>query len=514
MLQNLQVSNLTIQYPSSPAPLFSGLDVCFSAGWTGISGVNGAGKTSLLQAICAERQLPAGTVQGLVTGPAFRYYCPQRTDNLPEHSDDFITALYEQDSSAGKLSSILAVDHSWYYRWDSLSFGERKRFQLAVALWLEPDVLAVDEPTNHLDSAARRIVADGLITYRGTGLIVSHDRELMDRLCFQTLFVSPPVFTLKPGGISLGLEEIRKENLSAERESRNSAERLKALKKEEHKRRELAAAQQRRRSKKGLAIKDHDARQKLNLARVSGKDGTGGRLLRQMQGRVRQSEDHRTRAIEKKQLLSGLSGPSKGKMTIHSRNTGSDFLLSLDSGSISPGEGVELVFPDLEIQPGQRICLTGPNGSGKTSLLNTLFPKLLVPQEFLLYLPQELAVDDYHGLRQRLDRLSSGEKGEIIGAVSRLGSDPHRILDSPVFSPGEARKLLLAFSLQKEMQLIILDEPTNHLDLVSIMALETALGPLDCAMLIVSHDTRFRTALCSIEWQIHTGQNTYRLQVR
>ena len=96
------------------------------------------------------------------------------------------------ERDAIKLIAELHIDSGWIDRWKSLSHGERKRAQIAVALWLDPVVLAVDEPTNHIDADARKLLREALRNFRGVGLLVSHDRELLDELCGQCLFIDPP----------------------------------------------------------------------------------------------------------------------------------------------------------------------------------------------------------------------------------------------------------------------------------------------------------------------------------
>jgi len=86
--------------------------------------------------------------------------------------------------------------------------------------------------------------------------------------------------------------------------------------------------------------------------------------------------------------------------------------------------------------------------------------------------------------------------------VSRLGSDPRRVLESRTPSPGEVRKLLLAVRMIDEPQLILLDEPTNHMDLPSIECLEATLQETQCALVLVSHDRRLLEALATLEWSI------------
>jgi len=76
----------------------------------------------------------------------------------------------------------LGIELSWMARWSTLSHGERKRAQIATALWQDPAVLAIDEPTNHIRADARALLVAAMSSYRGIGLLVSHDRELLDEV--------------------------------------------------------------------------------------------------------------------------------------------------------------------------------------------------------------------------------------------------------------------------------------------------------------------------------------------
>ena len=169
----LRFQEVSFTYPTMTRPLLAGVEVYFPVGWTGIVGANGVGKSTLLKLAVGELQVQEGKVHHL--GSAI--YCAQRTDDAPEALADFI---YAGDREAMALRRQLGVEEEWLERWDTLSHGERKRAQIGVALWLNPDVLALDEPTNHIDGDARRLLLAALHRYQGVGLLVSHDRDLLD----------------------------------------------------------------------------------------------------------------------------------------------------------------------------------------------------------------------------------------------------------------------------------------------------------------------------------------------
>lgn len=166
------------------------------------------------------------------------------------------------------------------------------------------------------------------------------------------------------------------------------------------------------------------------------------------------------------------------------------------------GRRRRLEYPDLAIQPTDRIALTGANGSGKSTLVRQLLAALEVPPEQLTYVPQEIDADESRRKLDRARQLAKDELGHLMTIVSRLGSRPDRLLASAEPSPGETRKLLLALGMVHAPHIIIMDEPINHMDLPSIEALEAALADCPCSLLLVSHDQHFLDKLTRTTWHI------------
>jgi len=491
--QYLKFQNVTFIYDSASEPLFQNVSLHIAAGWSGVVGPNGAGKTTLLKLATGLLEPDAGSI----TACRNAVYCPQRTDNVPEKLIELVSA---NTKSAGIVKSRLGVCDDWAGRWTTLSHGERKRAQIAVALWLRPDVLAIDEPTNHIDSQASEIITQALRSFKGVGLIVSHNRELLDLLCRQCLFVEPPGVIVRPGGITKGMEIAKAERQTLEKQYTVRKHAYKALKSEAENRRELARRSQKMRSKRGLAKKDHDAREKKDRARVTGKDGVGGKLQRQLKGRLAQTRENMVKITVKKQYTLGIWLPG----SVSKRN----FLLELPAGSLSLGGQKLLCHPDLHIGPDDRIAVTGPNGAGKSTLIRLIVDSLNVSKKHITYVPQEIDLSKSHDILSEALALPKDKLGHLMTIVSRLGSRPDKLLSSDEPSPGEVRKLLLATGMTYSPHIIIMDEPTNHMDLPSIECLEQALKDCPCSLLLVSHDRYFLKRLTSKEWNISSYMNS------
>ncbi len=484
-MPSLMFHRVSFAYDSSADGLFRDLTFGLSDGWTGVIGPNGGGKTTLLRLSCGEISPRRGTI----TAPAGALYCPQRTD---EAMPEFAQMLDAVDGDAYRVRSVLGIEDDWLLRWQTLSHGERKRAQIATCLWLKPELLAIDEPTNHLDQDARRRVHDALSTYRGIGLLVSHDRELLDALCFHCVFVHPPTAILRSGGYTTAVESLQEDERCARERKREASRQRHNLQRELQQRRLHQRKAEAAKSLRGVARKDHDARAKAFAARNS--DGGSGKRLRQLEGRVRhlREAEQAIRITPPRELGIGLETSSSRRNTV----------LFEPSGSLSLGHERQLVYPELIVQPTDRVALMGPNGSGKSTLLRHLVAHLTLPPERYLYIPQEVTAEHSAQLLQEIRSHPRSELGQWMAWVSRLGSDPERILDSHLPSPGEVRKLMLARRLQDEPHLILMDEPTNHMDLPSIECLEAALHETPCALVLVSHDARFLDRLTSIRWQI------------
>lgn len=280
----LSFHEISFTHDNAVTPLLDRVTAHFPTGWTGIVGANGTGKTTLLRLALGELTPQAGTVRR----PSALIYCPQRTDDPPPAFAEFLAAC---DADACRWRGQLGIQDDWGTRWETLSHGERKRAQIAVALWVEPDVLLIDEPTNHIDVDARARLLQALRAFRGIGLLVSHDRALLDTLCRQCLFLDPPDAVMRPGGYTEAAAQAEREGQEAMDERQSARHTLAQLTQEETRRREEARRLEAQRSKRKLARHDSDGRRKLDVVRVTGKDGQAGRLAAQLDGRLRQAQE-------------------------------------------------------------------------------------------------------------------------------------------------------------------------------------------------------------------------------
>ena len=299
---------------------------------------------------------------------------------------------------------------------------------------------------------------------------------------------------MRPGNYSQGLKQAIKDEMTVRKQRTQAKHELSRLTREAAKRRDVAAQANRKRSKRGLSLKDHDAREKKNLARITGKDGMGGKRLNQLGGRISHAGIKMNEIKVKKTYKMGIwmSGEKSN------RNT----LFNLPAGSLFLGGDRWLHFPDLLMKPDDRIALTGVNGSGKSTLIEHIMQSLALPENRVIYLPQEIDIPASRDVMARARDLPVEKLGQMMTVVSCLGSRPRRLLESAEPSPGEIRKILLAAGIAEVPHLIIMDEPTNHLDLPSIECLEQALAGCPCGLLLVSHDRRFLDALAHKRWHI------------
>ncbi len=494
----IRFSSVTFSYDASSSPIIRELSLDIHPGFLGISGLNGAGKTTFLKLASGLLTPDLGSV--IRGGEAV--YCEQKTDRPPEGIGDIFSAY---GSPGFEAIPLLGIEEEWTGRWDTLSHGERKKLQIAKALSLDPDILALDEPTNHVDEKTRKAIIAVLSRFRGIGLLVSHDRELMDSLCTRCLFLKDGKGIVRPGGISAGLEDEELELKSRLREYEEAKRSFNRLKETVIMKKTKALSADKKNSKRGLDSRDSDGRARINGARNLGKDGKAGKDFRILDRRLAGLERAATDASVHTRKATGVTIQAEAAPK-------RSFIARLPSMEIPLGKKRRLAIPELAILPNDRIALTGENGSGKSSLVAAIL-KAAKTQEGLLYLPQELGEEERR-YKLRFDEESDAVKGEILSAVSRLGSDPSRIMGNDILSPGETRKLMIAYSIAKAFKFIVLDEPTNHMDIASVRLIEEALAGYTGALLTVSHDRYFLDRIAKTEWNIRrTGEEEFSLLV-
>ncbi|MDD3925843.1 MAG: ATP-binding cassette domain-containing protein [bacterium] len=494
----LAFNRVTFTYEGTTSALLEDITAQFPLGWTGIVGPNGAGKTTVLHLAAGELQ----PQHGIIKRPEHIVLCPQRTDDIPAELPYFIDAM---DVDACVIRGKLQIRDDWTNRWHTLSHGERKRAQIAVALWQQPDALLIDEPTNHIDITTRELLLEALSTFSGIGLLVSHDRDLLDILCRQCFFLDPPEAMMRPGNYTEAASEAEREEKTLTSKRRVVQQELEHIARESQRRHSEAAKADGKRSKRNLARGDSDGRAKIDAARVSGKDGKAGRLAKQMDGRLNKAKD----------LLSTVQSKKRYKLNfwLDSSVSPRERLFSIPAGSLSLDGERRLSFPALTMPRQDRIAVTGANGTGKSTLLRYIADQLTISAEHLIYLPQEIDLAQTREIMTAVHQLSHQQLGTVMTVVSSLGSRPGRLLENLDASPGELRKILLALGVIRHPYLIIMDEPTNHLDLSAIECLESALAACPCGLLLVSHDQRFLSNIAHTRWHLEQTGKDVRLRI-
>ncbi len=480
---------------SSGQPVLQDADFTLRPGWTGVVGANGSGKTTLLRLLAAEL-LPSGGSVAVHPPSAHVVLCPQLVENLTR---DVVRLGTAETADAHRLRDRLCLDVGRLERWPQLSPGERRRWQVGGALFSAPEVLMLDEPTNHLDGAGRALLVASLQNFRGIGLLVSHDRGLLDSLTAATLRLHETRARLWPGAYTAAraawrqAEAARLHRLEGlQHEMRTVAARLASRRSQQH-----GAAASVSIGSRARGRSDHDARTMAAKNRVRQAEARIGREVGVLRRRMT--------ALREQTAEVDLRKARGREVRVATHDEAPARLLSCNVGLLSAGNRPVLRDLHLALDRRDKVRLAGPNGSGKSTLVEALVGAWRLPSERLLYLPQELGDGDRRRLLESLRSLPTEERGRVLQRAAALGLDPDRLLLSSQPSPGEARKLLLAFGLGRGVWALVLDEPTNHLDLPSIERLEEALADFDGALLLVTHDDQLAARCTRVVWRIEHG---------
>ena len=469
--------------------VLDGVHLHLVPGWTGLVGPNGAGKTTLLRILSGA--LSCSGLQG--DADRIVHYLDQRLDQPSDAVARFAEAW---DKRALRLQSRLELDPGGFFRWSTLSLGERRRWQVAAARWVEPDVLLLDEPDNHLDADAREALVRALRGFAGVGVLVSHDRQLLDAVTIRTARIEHGRVEVIDAPWSEA-DQIWKarQQVALEQLEQAQADRDRSLRQLQAATRRQASAS-RSRSLRGVDPRDHDARSMARKHAAAKAEAAHSRTV------SRQATRHQSVASR----LEGLEPPEDLGRALHIVHEPCPrrVLAHLDGVPLLAGPNMLVPEVRLTLERGARVWLRGANGAGKSTLVRLLLDTAQLPNERVLYVPQELREDDAAALLRALNALPPEARGATLSLVAALGIDPARLLATSRPSPGEARKLAVAMGLGTGRWLLVLDEPTHHLDLPSRQRLQAALEQFEGALLLVTHDAKLG-ATCSVQWMLSGG---------
>jgi ATPase subunit of ABC transporter with duplicated ATPase domains len=493
----VRLSGLSFSYTDSVSTL-SDVTLTLATGWTGVVGPNGAGKTTLLRLIAGELEPTAGHVN---LDPPRRVIraCPQTVEAMTPEITAFAHAT---DGVARRIHGELRLDAFSLSRWPTLSPGERKRWQVGAALSAEPAVLMLDEPTDHLDVEARDLLIAGLERFRGVGIIVSHDRALLDRITDYTVRVHDGSAHIWRGGYSdakCAWEADERERYAEYERLKHQRENLARRLADKRRLAMSAEAEANAGTRKRMKFRgDHDATSMLAKGKAimaSARISRDAAVLRASVDRVSEKlGEYNFRKTKGRSIFVDYVPAPVAKV------------FTLDEAEISAGDSRILEDVHLAVLRDAKIRVAGPNGIGKTTLLTAMIRRAHVASERILYLPQELTARDGIAMLDAVRDLNAGERGRVLALVAALGIDSGRLLESAAPSPGEARKLAMAYGLGRQVWAMVLDEPTNHLDMPAIERLEEALVEYPGAMVIVTHDDALAKRCTSIEWRLAGGR--------
>ena len=497
-----------ISYAIEGKPLFENASATIPTGHkVGIVGRNGTGKTTLFKLIKGDLALDGGQIEvpSYFRIGGVEQEAPASADSLLDTvlaADEERTSLLSeaettQDanriadiyqrlgdidaySAEARASAILAglgfTFEAQQRPCHDFSGGWRMRVALAAVLFSQPDLLLLDEPTNYLDLEGAFWLEQFLAKYQKTSLIISHDRELLNKSVTGILHLSQQELTYYTGSYD-----------QFDSERRAKLEQQSAMKrKQDAQRAHIQSFVDRFRAKASKA--------------------------RQAQSRLKQLEKMQPIAALSENAVAGFSFPTPAALRPP--------LVVIDKGQVGYDEKAVLSRLNLRLDSDDRIALLGANGEGKSTLSKLLADRLpLMAGD--VQKSSKLRVGFF--AQHQLDELREGESA--YQHISRLRPDDSEkhlrtrlgaagfnndIVDMAVekLSGGQKARLLMLIATIDAPHILILDEPTNHLDIESREALVLALNDYEGAVILVSHDTHLVESVADRLWLVKDGAVT------
>ncbi|MDF2521792.1 MAG: transporter related [Clostridia bacterium] len=479
----LRVEGLTKYY--NIKKIFEKIDFLINEGEkTAIIGVNGVGKSTLLNIVAGADREYEGSIYWQDKDLSI-FYGTQELNIPPDTLVlDFVMkscSIDAEDSEGqGMLLKILKelglADKDLQKRCCELSGGMQTKLILAAAIYLQPQLLILDEPNNHLDMEQLQQLEEFLKDYKGTLIMVTHDRKLLDNVCTKIIEMSTAGSKTYSGNYTS--YTVQKEIELKEQQG-----------KYENYVRERKSLIENIRQRRSWFTAAHDAAGQNDFARARAKK----------QAKVMKAKE---RALER--LESSKAERPKDVQTVNLSLLGaaSEAVILARVEAVGKSYGSHKILQDINliIRNKERYCLLGENGSGKTTLLNIISG---VDSNYsgAVKLNPSASIGYYRQLHEnlKLDReileeirdtgVSANEARLLLGSFLIRGNDVFKKINQ--LSIGERSRISILKTILQKPDLLILDEPTNHLDVYTREVFEDALLQYDGAILFVSHDRYF-----------------------
>lgn len=478
-------------------------------------GINGAGKTTMANIIYGTLGLDGGSIlwykkdveigylhqQGNYSHRTFEdmeeFLNPEdsKEEKFREGSFNYSKEVVSFKEDFYQISSELGMEKVSQWeddRLSNLSGGEKMKIALANIWSLNPDFLILDEPTNHLDYGGVQWLIQELKKYRGTILIISHDRYFLDKTVNKIIEIKDGITEIYKGNYSFYREE-KKRRYEAQLHQYQVQEETKEKIRGEIDRlgnwSDKAHRESREKERAGIGKKEYFRK------KAKKKD-------KQIKSKIKRLEKIEVTGVEKpkedKKINFGFQEASlKGRRIIEGK-------------SMEKAYGSRVLFSDSSfyVKRGERVGVFGDNGCGKTTFLKILLgEETLDKGEVFIsssvqkgYLSQEtLDVDKTMKVIDLFNFSSREEQGKIRILLANMGFD-EKMINKPVgtLSLGELTRVRMTKLILNNEELLILDEPLNHLDIYSREKLEEALLDYNGTILVVSHDRYMLQNLCDV----------------
>lgn len=394
---------------------------------------------------------------------------------------------YQLESDINKVCNGFKIKPEMLERkFNTLSGGEKTIVYFASLILSEPSILLLDEPTNHLDIDTLEWLEEYLKNYKGSILISSHDRYFLDKVTTKTIL------------IERGKEEVFFGNYSYYLE--------------ENERRIMAEFEDFKDQQKQIAAMKASIKKLQEFGRLA---FPGGESFFKRAASIQ-------KRLDKIELLEKPETKKELPLDFQVQKRSGKEVLIIDNLSLMIGDRILLEDANMHIRYGEKVCLMGKNGTGKSTIIKLLFndtPAEIVDGEIKLgsnvnigYLPQEIHFEDENAtVLDTARRFFDGSETALRATLAKFlfyGENVFKKVGS--LSGGEKVRLKLLELIQKKANFLILDEPTNHIDIDTKEMLEEALNEYSGTILFISHDRYFINKLAKRTLCIEDGHiNSY-----